>query len=81
MCGIYICILNKNFFPVLSSLPDRLLTLLRKMNLDNRIIKNKNDFMNIFYKEIDWCSVNTILNEERIKSERWLFNAIRGDKK
>ena len=51
------------------------------MNLDNRIIKNKNDFMNIFYKEIDWCSVNTILNEERIKSERWLFNAIRGDKK
>lgn len=74
-------ILNKNFFPVLSSLPDRLLTLLRKMNLDNRIIKNKNDFMNIFYKEIDWCSVNTILNEERIKSERWLFNAIRGDKK
>lgn len=73
-------ILNKEFYTVLSSLPDRLTTLLNKVELENRIINKEYDFSNIISDRINWNNVNEKIKAERQISEKWLFKAIEGDK-
>lgn len=69
-------ILNKNVFVVLSTFPDRLLTLLNTVNLENRIIKSIDDVETVFNSNIDWNTVNKKIETERKKSSEWLINAI-----
>lgn len=74
------CILNKNFFAVLSTFPDRLDTLLEILNLKDRIIYNMCDYEKALSNVIDWRKVNNLLKIARDKSLAWLNNSIECDK-
>ena len=73
-------LLNKEMFVVLSTLPDRLTTLLNTLELNNRIINDKNKIDNLLNKKTEWDKVNKLIEQERKKSLNWLLNAIESDK-
>ena len=55
----------------------RITNLLKKMNMSNRIIYTIEEFKNKkFDEEIDYASINKILEEERKKSIDWLISSI-----
>lgn len=67
---------NKRFGAVMSTYPDRLISLLEEFNLNKRIISSISDVGNFFENEIDWDSVNILLNEKSKESINWLYNNI-----
>ena len=67
-------------FIVLSTLPDRITTLLNITNLSNRIVNTIDDVEKMLNSEIDWASVNKKIEYERNKSIKWIYNAIESDK-
>ena len=73
-------VLNKKMFIVLSTLPDRITTLLNITNLSNRIVNTIDDVEKMLNSEIDWASVNKKIEYERNKSIKWIYNAIESDK-
>ena len=56
----------------------RMINLLEKIGLSNRIIRSLQEFKNVNYDEsIDYDNVNNILKEERDKSINWLINSLK----
>ena len=68
-------ILHKKFFAVLSTNPNRLLNILNKLSLENRIVNNKN-IEDILHKEMDWNEVDKKINIEAEKSKKWLEKSL-----
>lgn len=73
------CLLNKEFFVILSTFPDRLTTLLNALDLNSRIISNINDYNSVLQQRIQWENINQKLEQERRFSIKWLFNSIESD--
>ena len=69
-------IFNKKTFSILSDKPDRIITLLSKLELQKQIVKDCNDFDRAYSNIVDWNKTNNILNNERKKSVKWLINEI-----
>ena len=69
-------ILNKEMFVVLSSKPQRLITLTSIFNLENRIVKNIDDIDILLNNKIDWNIVNNKINLQQINSQNWLIKSI-----
>ncbi len=69
-------VLNKKFFITLSTYPDRLLTLMNNLGLQNRIINDINRLSDLFKEEIDWTQVNEKLETARKDSLKWLYDSI-----
>jgi hypothetical protein len=74
------CILNKKFYVVLSTFPDRLDTILETLDLKSRVVNDMNDYDKILADKIDWKKSNKLLEKARIKSLKWLFDSIECDK-
>lgn len=73
-------ILNKEMFIVLSTLPDRLTSLLNITKLTDRIVNDTKDIERLLNSKINWNDVNKILSSEREKSVKWIINAIESGK-
>lgn len=69
-------IFNKNIFLVLSTYPDRILTLVDSLELKNRIVNNENDIVDMLKNNINWNKINKILDEKRLLSQKWLIDSI-----
>lgn len=55
----------------------RITNLLKRLNMDNRVVYTLEEFKNKKYdEEIDYSNINKILKEERKKSIDWLINSI-----
>lgn len=74
-------VLNKKMFAVLSSYPDRLTTLAKKLNISNFFINNLDDVDLLLNENTNWDSINKKLAEERKKSSEWIIKAIENKKK
>lgn len=72
-------IFNKPFGIALSTYPDRIDTMLKKCDLEDRIINN--NIIKLYKTKIDWIKVNNIIEENRKKSLEWLFNSLEGEVK
>lgn len=73
-------IFNKNFFAILSTYPDRLVTLIETLDLQNRIVTDFEGVRDLINKDIDWKKTNEILEKMRENSLTWLYKSIE-DKK
>lgn len=69
-------IFNKKVLITLSSHPDRLKTLIKKIGLQQNVVRKTADIDIILHSTINWQKVNKKLEEERKKSSEWLINAI-----
>ena len=70
-------IFNKRLFVILSSYPDRLLTLLNEFELDSRIVKSEGDIEKMLNTSSDWEKVNKSLNKKGEESRNWILEAIK----
>ena len=70
-------IFNKSLFVILSSYPDRLLTLLNEISLNSRIVKCEDDIERILNTTTDWKKVNDSLGKKRKESQNWIKEAIK----
>lgn len=73
------CLLNKKFFVILSTFPDRLTTLLNNLSLESQIVNKLDDYNNMINYQIEWIEVNKKLAREKESSLEWLFNSIERD--
>ena len=71
-------IFNKNFFAILSTYPERLVTLVETLELQNRIVKNIESIQELIDTDIDWKKTNKILKRMRENSLEWLYKSIEG---
>lgn len=69
-------ILNKNFISCLSSYPSRIISLLKIVNLSDRICEEGQDPTTIYNNKINWEPVNQKLNKYAEESKSWLFDSI-----
>lgn len=69
-------ILNKKMFICLSTYPDRLITLIDKLNISDFIVNDSCSLEKIFDLDINWEVVNTNLDIERNFSANWLISSI-----
>lgn len=76
--GVCFCIiLKKDFLVIPRDFPDRFTTLLDKLGLSNRLIKeNHANWSEKLYAPIDWKSVDEKLSVEVGISRHWLKNAL-----
>lgn len=80
--GVVFAILNHISFiviPVSGSkqrMNSRIETLLKKLELENRIYRTKNDILNKMQKLIDWNKIDCIIAQWRKESAEWLMNSI-----
>ena len=74
-------VLNKKMFAVLSSYPDRLTTLAKKLNINYFFINNLEDVDSLLNENPNWDTINKKLAEERKKSSDWLIKAIESKKR
>ena len=74
------CVLNKKFYVVLSTFPDRLDTILETLDLKSRVVNDMKDYDKILADKIDWEKSNKLLEKARNKSLKWLFDSIECDK-
>lgn len=73
------CVLNKKIFPILSSYPDRLVTLAKSIGMENRFIVDESNIEYFDSNDIDWENVNKNIVKRRDESSKWLIGSI--DKK
>lgn len=67
---------NKEFIIVYpGKYSTRLQNVLKMLNLENRVAKDEND-MSVINNEIDFSKINSIINEERKKSIKWLKDCL-----
>lgn len=76
-------IFNTEFIAVLiegSGMNDRLITILKYLDLENRIVKKKDDIniAQICAEKIDWDTVNKRIDSFRVVSSKYLLNQIEG---
>lgn len=67
-------ILNKNFISCLSSYPSRITSLLKTVNLSDRICEVGQDPIPIYNTQINWENVNLRLFKYSQESKSWLFD-------
>lgn len=73
-------IFNKKVFVLLSTGPDRITSLAKKISLEDRIVKENDNIKTLLEKEINWKKSNELLEKERKQSIEWLYNNIDGVK-
>lgn len=75
---VFSIIFNKKFWVIPHrKTGNRVLNLLNKLEINNRVVETIDDFNNKNYDEdIDYCKVNEILEIEKNKSLKWLEDAI-----
>lgn len=78
---VFSIIFHKKFFVIPHrKTGSRVADLLKKLDLSNRMVYNLEEFRNIDYKmETDYSKIDIILEKERRKSIKFLFESIEGD--
>ena len=69
-------ILNKKMIVVLSTYPDRLLTLAETIGLSDRVVAEEKEAEHVLARNPDWDQVNNRLKKARSESMNWLISAI-----
>ena len=62
----------------------RFIDLLSRLGLMDRLITEQeklDNILEIFHQDIDYVSVNNIIEKEKIRSQQWLYNALKIQKK
>lgn len=69
-------ILNKNFISCLSSYPSRITSLLKIVDLSDRICEEGQDPISIYNTQVNWELVNKRLFKYSQESKSWLFDSL-----
>ena len=75
---VFAIILKKEFVVILpKKRPERIMSLLKKIGLENRIVNNIDDLEKVLKQSISFDNVEKVLNLEKGKTERYIINNLK----